>query len=118
MTTVDAFSTGDQAVAYKPQFTPRGLQEAQAAVKAYFDNMCVKKTSSLADAATCPQGTRTYLPYSGSWQLIGDPTQGLTVGADKDGSLLVNGHYQMAFAYGEEGVAGTQHVPDGGVFNA
>src|SRR5207302_7717175 len=53
MTTVDAFSTGDQAVAYKPQFTPRGLQEAQAAVKAYFDNICVKKTSSLADAATC-----------------------------------------------------------------
>ena len=115
---IDAFGSGDQAIAYQPQLTSTGMQAAQAAVKSYFDGVCAKQPNSNPDHAICPQTTQNYLPYSGSWQVIGDPTQGLTVGADQNGNVLLLGHFQMAFGYGENGMSGIQHVPDGGAFNA
>ena len=115
---IDGFSASDQPVAYEPQLTPSGLQAAQASVKNFFDTVCAKQTSSNPDHASCPQTTRTYLPYSGSWQVVGDPTQGMTVSADQSGNLLLLGRFQMAFAYTEDGVTGTRHVPDGGGFSA
>jgi hypothetical protein len=116
--TIDGFSSGDQAVPYQPQLTPSGLQAAQASVKNFFNTVCAKQTGSNPDHAICPQTTRTYLPYTGSWQVIGDPTQGMTVGTDQSGNLLLLGRFQMAFAYTENGVTGTAHVPDGGGFSA
>jgi len=116
--TVDAFGSGGQAIAYQPQLTSTGMQAAQAAVKTYFESVCAKQTGANPDHAICPQTTLTYLPYSGSWQVIGDPTQGLTVGADQNGNVLLLGRFQMAFGYGENGMSGIQHVPDGGAFNA
>jgi len=116
--TIDGFSASDQPVPYRPQLTSSGLLAAQPSVKNFFDTVCAKQTSANPDHAICPQTTRTYLPYSGSWQIIGDPTQGMTVGTDQSGNLLLLGRFQMAFVYTEDGVTGTRHVPDGGGFSA
>jgi hypothetical protein len=116
--TVDTFITGDQTVTYQPKLTTAGTEQAASAVKTYFANVCAKQTGPIPDLATCPQRLGAYLPYTGQWQLIGDPSQGLTVASDADGNIALGGHYQMAFAHSESGIAGTNHEPDGGAFTA
>ena len=113
---VDAFLASGQSVAYQPKLTAAGVDKAKNAIKAYFDN-CAKLTSANPDPGTCPQSISSYLPKSGHWQLIGDPTQDLTVVVDKDLNVAGVGHYQMAFAYPGSS-QGTNHVASGGGYSA
>jgi hypothetical protein len=113
---VDAFGSLALPVAYQPTLTSAGLAKAKGAVKAVFDN-CAKLTSANVDVTTCPQSMSNYVPYSGQWQLIGDPTQDLAVTFDKDMNALGTGHYQMAFAYQESSYQGTNREPSAGGYS-
>ena len=115
---VDAFLAGDQPVAYRPTLTDAGMVKAKTAVTAYFNDVCAKRPAANPDQATCPQVTDIYLPYSGLWHLVGDPTQDLTITSDADQNISAVGHYQMDFAYAEDGVQGTRQVPAGGGYSA
>jgi hypothetical protein len=115
---VDTFLTGDQIVAYQPALTDAGMAKVKAAVIDYLTNTCAKQTSGSPDATICPQATGAYLPYSGQWHLVGDPTQDLVITSDADQNFSAIGHFQMYFAYPEKGVNGTRQVPDGGGYRA
>ncbi|MHB8502970.1 MAG: hypothetical protein ACYDHE_18770 [Candidatus Acidiferrales bacterium] len=115
---VDAFLAGDQTVAYRPTLTDAGMTKAKAAVTGYFNDICAKQTKPNPDQATCPQTIDTYLPYSGQWHLVGDPTQDLSISSDADQNISAVGHFQMDFAYPENGVQGSRQVPAGGGYSA
>jgi hypothetical protein len=115
---VDTFLTGNQTVAYQPALTDAGMIKVKAAVAEYLTNVCVRQTSDNPDAKICPQATGAYLPYSGQWHLVGDPTQDLAITSDADQNVSAIGHFQMYFAYPENGVHGTRRVPDGGGYRA
>jgi hypothetical protein len=115
---VDAFLAGDQTAAFRPTLTDAGMVKAKAAVTAYFNDVCAKQATANPDKATCPQTTDTYLSYSGQWHLVGDPTQDLAITSDADQNISAIGHFQMAFAYAENGVQGTRQVPAGGGYTA
>jgi hypothetical protein len=115
---VDTFLSGDQTVAYHPKFTDAGMAKVKTAVTGYFNDVCVKQTTANPDQATCPQATGTYLPYSGQWHLVGDPTQDLAITSDANQNITAVGHFQMVFVYPENGVQGTRHVPSGGGYSA
>ena len=95
---VDGFFSLGQEVPYQPKLTAAGTAKAKIAIKAFFDN-CAKLTSANPDPGTCPQSISFYLPSSGHWQLVGDPTQDLAISIDKDLNLAGIGHYQAVFSY-------------------
>jgi hypothetical protein len=115
---VDAFLAGDQTVTHRPTLTDAGMVKAKAAVIAYFNNVCAKQSAASPDQTACPQSTDTYLSYPGQWHLIGDPTQDLAITSDADQNISAVGHFQMDFAYPEDGVQGTRQVPAGGGYSA
>lgn len=115
---VDGSAGADQVVAYLPQLTAVGQQQADAAVKGFFSDICAKVTSSEPQNSSCPQSTSEYVAYTGQWQVIGDPGQTVTVSTGADGSITLLGFYQMVFAYTEPGLTGTEHVPATGAFSA
>jgi hypothetical protein len=115
---VDTFLTGNQIVAYQPALTDAGMAKVKATVAEYLTNICARQTSDSPDAKICPQATGAYLPYSGQWHLVGDPTQDLAITSDADQNVSAVGHFQMYFAYPEKGVNGTRQVPDGGGYRA
>jgi hypothetical protein len=115
---VDTFLAGDQPVAYHPAFTDAGMSKARSAVTGYFNDVCIKQTTANPNSARCPQATGTYLPYSGLWHLVGDPTQDMAVASDADQNISAVGHFQMNFAYPEDGVQGTRQVATGGGYSA
>jgi hypothetical protein len=115
---VDAFLAGDQTAAYRPTLTDAGMVKAKTAVTAYFNDVCAKQPTANPDQAPCPQTTDTYISYSGQWHLVGDPTQDLTITSDADQNISAVGHFQMDFAYPEDGVQGTRQVPAGGGYSA
>ena len=116
--TVDGFLSGSEAIAYSPKFTEGGMTKVKTAVSAFFNDVCAKQTSANPDRAICPQAPGIYLPYSGQWHVIGDPTQDLTITSDADQNISAVGHFEMVFAYNEHLVQGTQHVPSGGAYSA
>src|SRR5258708_4910655 len=116
--TVDAFLSVDQAIAYHPAFTDAGMVKARTAVTRYFNDVCAKQSKAKPAQVGCPQATHTYLPYSGQWHLVGDPTQGMVITSDRDQNLSAVGHFQMDFAYPEDGVQGIRQVPAGGGYSA
>jgi hypothetical protein len=111
-----AFSLG-QTVAFQPQLTPGGMDKARAAVKAAFAT-CALSTDANADSGACPQTVGYSYSVSGQWQLIGDPTQDLTVTFDKDSNPTAVGHYQMTFAIQQSGAFGLQHFAISGGYGA
>jgi hypothetical protein len=115
--TVDAFFSSGQSVGYQPQFTAVGSVKAKAAVKSAFAN-CAQQTSPNADSGACPETVGFYLPVSGQWQLLGDPTQDLTISLDKDMNVAGVGHYQMVFVYQSPGYQAAQHLPASGAYSA
>src|ERR1700674_158842 len=115
---VDAFLMGNQIVAYQPALTDAGMAKVKAVVTEYLTNICAKQTSDSPDATTCPQATGAYLPYSGQWHLVGDPTEDLAITSDADQNVSAIGHFQMYFAYPENGVHGVRQVPAGGGYRA
>ena len=112
---VDAFLSLGQAVAYQPKLTTAGMAKAKAAIKAYFDT-CAKQ-SGLTPTG-CPQSVSNPFVGSGQWQLVGDPTQDLSVSFDQDLNPVGTGHFQMVFAYQEDGTTGALHAPSSGGYNA
>jgi hypothetical protein len=110
---VDAFFSAGQSVAYQPKLTATGMDRAKGAVKASFDS-CAKQTDANPDPQTCPQGARA--SGSGSWQLIGDPTQDLAITIDNDLNVAGVGHYQMLFAFPDS--SGPNHAASGGGYSA
>jgi hypothetical protein len=115
---VDAFLAGDQTVAYRPTLTDAGMVKAKAAVTAYFNDLCAKQSTASPDQSTCPQATDSYVSYPGQWHLVGDPTQDLAIASDADQNISAVGHFQMDFAYPEDGVQGIRQVPAGGGYSA
>ena len=112
---VDTFFSLAQSVAYQPKLTDAGMLKAKAAVKAAFD-ACAKQTS-LAPAG-CPQSYSNDFASAIQWQVVGDPTQDLTIGSDRDSNLVATGHFQMTVAYQEDGIAGTSHSTSSGSYSA
>lgn len=108
---VDALFATQASVSFLPKLTDLGLQKTKAAVTAAFA-ACAKQTGTGADG--CPQSVESTLNLTGHWQLIGDPTQDLAVGMDKDYGLSATGHFQMVMAYNEDGVSGTIHSVSAG----
>jgi len=113
--TVDAFMSAGQTVAYHPQLTAAGSARAAAAVKAFFAS-CVGKTQLKPDA--CPQAYDNPYIDSVQWQLIGDPTQGMSVAFDDKLQPTALGRYQMIVSYQEDGISGTSHDLVAGGYSA
>lgn len=114
---VDAFLSSGQSVGYQPQLTAAGMDKAKVAVKSAFAT-CAQQTSPNADSGACPQTIGFSLPWSGQWQLVGDPTQDLAVSLDKDLNAAGVGHYQMVFVYQAPGYQTAQHLPASGAYSA
>jgi hypothetical protein len=114
---VDAFFAAGQTLNYQPVLTTAGIAMAGQAVKAGFDK-CALRTDPNAALDGCPQTTGYSISGSGRWALVGDPTQGLVVGFDKNMHAIAAGHYQMVFSYQVDGAHGTYHGPAGGGYNA
>lgn len=104
--TVDAFMSAGQSVAYEPRLTTAGAAAAAAAVKAGF-TACAQKTE--LQPSSCPQSDPSSFHTSPQWQVIGDPTQNMSLTFDQDLKLEATGHFQMVDAYQEQGVSGTGH---------
>jgi hypothetical protein len=115
---LDAFGSLAQTVNYTPEFTTDGLPKVKAAVKAAFD-ICARQTSAnAADFSSCPQGLSYSSSNTGQWSLIGDPTSDLAVSFDKDMNAVAQGHFQMVFAYNEDGFAAPRREPAAGGYSA
>jgi hypothetical protein len=112
---VDAFYSLAQSVSYTPALTSDGLAKAKAAINAYF-TACTKQTS--LRPAGCPQSETNGFVSSGQWQLVGDPTQDLAIGFDKNLNPVATGHFQMVIAYQEDGYTGTLHDVSSGGYSA
>jgi hypothetical protein len=112
---VDAFGSLALSVPFTPTLTPGGLAKTKAAIAAYFDN-CSKQTG--LSPTGCPQSISNFWVGSGQWQLVGDPTQDLTVSFDQSLNPAGTGHFQMVFAYQENGYAGTRHSSSSGGYTA
>ena len=113
--TVDSFGSLAQPVPFTPTLTAGGLAKAKAAVSAYFDN-CTKQTT--LSPTGCPQSLSNFWVGSGQWQLVGDPTKDLSVTFDQNLNPTGTGHFQMVFAFQEDGYAGTRHSPSSGGYTA
>ncbi len=75
------------------------------------------KQTSLSPAR-CPQTLYNPFVSSGQWQLVGDPTQDLAIGFDKNLNPVATGHFQMVIAYQEDGYTGTLHDASSGGYSA
>jgi hypothetical protein len=107
---VDTFFSSGQSIGYKPQLTTAGTDKAKVAIKAAFTTCAQASDASVGRG--CPQDAGLRQQVSGQWQLIGDPTQDLTVGLDQNANIAALGHYQMVFTYG------AQHLPSAGGYVA
>lgn len=114
---VDAFFSNGMTLTYKPTLTAAGLENAKGAIKAAFDQ-CAVRTTANADFDGCPQTIGYSFSGSGSWQVVGDPTQDMVISFDKDMNPIGAGHYQMVFALQESGVQGVRHLPASGGYSA
>lgn len=76
--------------------TPAAATEAGTAIGAAFAD-CAKQASFAP--TNCPQAINTDAIGGPSWQLVGDPTSGLSFSVGGDGWLLAAGHYQMIATY-------------------
>ena len=112
---VDAFLSSGQSVAYQPQLTAAGQDQAKIAIKGFFDN-CAKLTSANVDPNVCPQDVTFYLSASGQWRLVGDPSQDLAIKFDEQMNAVGTGHFQMVFSY--QGSGGISRVPSAGGYSA
>jgi hypothetical protein len=115
MVSVDAFYSLAQLVTYTPSLTSDGLAKTKAAISTYF-TACAKQTS--LSPAGCPQSLSNGFASSGQWQLVGDPTQDLEIGFDKNLNPVATGHFQMVIAYQEDGYTGTLHDASSGGYSA
>jgi hypothetical protein len=113
--TVDTFLSLGQSVAFQPQLTPAGLTRAKTAIMAYFAT-CSHQTGLTPTG--CPQSISNAFVSSGQWQLVGDPTQDLSVSFGTDLNPVGTGHFEMVFAYQEAGTTGTIHSPSSGAYSA
>jgi hypothetical protein len=114
---VDAFFSAGQTLNYQPVLTAAGLVKVKGAIKAAFSK-CALRTDPNADVDGCPQTIGYSISGSGSWKIVGDPTQDMVVSFDKNMSAVATGHYQMVFAYQESGVQGVQHSSGSGGYSA
>jgi hypothetical protein len=115
---LDGFLSAGQPVVFQPQVTAAGAAKAKAAVNAAFAT-CAQSTSPNPDnSGTCPQTIGVQLPISGQWQVIGDPTQDLTIKFDGDLNTTGVGHYQMAFVWQDSHYQSAQHLPASGAYSA
>lgn len=112
---VDAFMSAGQKVAPELQLSDAGDAAAAAAVKAGFA-ACAQKTVLQPDG--CPQSESAPFRTSPQWQLIGDPTQNMSLAFDQDLKLFATGHFQMVIAYQEAGLTGTGHDISAGGYRA
>ena len=112
---VDAFGSAGQTVAYRPQLTSAGTAAGVAAVKAFFTT-CAAKTDLRPDG--CPQTYDNAFAGSVQWQLVGDPTQGMSISFDDKLQPTASGRYQMIVSYHEPGMTGTSHDIAAGGYNA
>jgi hypothetical protein len=113
--TIDAFGSAGQTVAYRPHLTGAGTTRAVAAVKAFFA-ICATKTDLRPDG--CPQTYDNAFAGSVQWQLVGDPTEGMSVGFDDKLQPSASGRYQMIVSYHEPGATGTSHDVAAGGYSA
>ncbi len=116
--TVDAFLSLGQTVSYQPTLTSAGMDKARSAIKTWFTEICGRRTQANIDDGSCPQGLSFQLEWPGQWQLVGDPTQDLSITVDTDMNIAAVGHFEMVFAYQEHGYQGTRHEPSGGGYTA
>lgn len=114
---LDAFFSAGQTLTYQPALTSVGLDMAKRAVKAAFDQ-CAQRTDPNADFDGCPQTIGHSLAGSGTWQIVGDPTQDLAVTFDKKMNAVAAGHYQMVYGYRVSGDEGVLHIPVGSGYRA
>jgi hypothetical protein len=112
---VDAFSSLSQVVTSAPTLTSSGLANAKAAVKAFLA-ACAQQTSLQPDK--CPQQYSNGFVSSVRWQVLGDPTQDLTISFDQDLKATGAGHFQMVVVYQEPGASGTSHEISAGGYVA
>jgi hypothetical protein len=115
--TLDAFLSIGQLVAYQPQLTAAGQEQAKIAVKGFFDN-CAKLTSANVDPAVCPQDVTFYLAASGQWRVVGDASQDLAIKFDQQMNGVGTGHFQMVFSYQGSGSPGASQIPSAGAYSA
>ena len=115
--TVDASFSPAQTVSRSPKLTAAGAAAAKSAVKAYFAK-CAAQVTPAPDSTVCPQRLSSYLNFSGQWHLVADPTTDLTLSLDKDANLTGGGHFQMVFAYQENGYPALRHEPSAGAYAA
>jgi hypothetical protein len=114
---VDALKTNQQAVSYQPAFTSAGLDKIKGSIRAFFGDVCAKQ-SSPTGSDNCPQTVKQYLGVSGAWKVVGDPAEAISTVMDSSLKVSAVGHFQMVFGYSRNGIAGTQHVPDGAGYSA
>jgi hypothetical protein len=107
---VDAFLSAGQTLTYQPTLTGAGLEMLKEAVKVAFDQ-CAQRTDPNADFDGCPQSIGYSLAGSGTWQIVGDPTQDIAVNFDTKLNAVATGHYQMVYGYRGSGVQGVRHIP-------
>jgi hypothetical protein len=107
---VDAFLSAGQTLTYQPTLTGAGLEMLKQAVKVAFDR-CAQRTDPNADFDGCPQSIGHSLAGSGTWQIVGDPTQDIAVNFDTKLNAVATGHYQMVYGYRVSGVQGVLHIP-------
>jgi len=110
---IDAFARNTLSVAAEPKLTAAGQASATSALKAAFAR-CVAQTSLQPDG--CPQSFDDGFATSGTWSLLGDPSQDVVVAFDKQQNLTASGHYQMVLAYQQSN--GTMHAAVAGGFAA
>ncbi len=110
---VDLFDSNAAAVAAQPTLTHAGQSQAISAIKSAFAQ-CVAQTSAAPDG--CPQRYEDSFINSGSWRLVGDPSQNVAIAVDKQDNLVATGHYQMVVAYQQSN--GTMHAAVAGGFAA
>ncbi len=107
---VDAFFSQPQPVAYSPELTTVGVAKVKAAVKAGFV-FCSRQTSANARISSpCPQDIPDSFNLSGQWSVVGDPIADIAVSFDQAMNASAVGHYQMVFAYNEDGFQAARHM--------
>ena len=114
--TVDVISGAPTSIpAVNPKLTAAATQKTTAAVAAAFAR-CAGATSRAPDG--CPQtGNPSFESYAIAWQLVGDPTAGLTISTDSQQQTVATGHYQMIMTAGSD-PSTASHQTVGGAYSA
>ena len=74
-----------------PEQIAPAMDKAKAAIKAAFAVCAQQSSSSATSGSGCPQDAGLQQQVSGQWQLVGDPTQALTVGLDQNQNVAALG---------------------------